>query len=548
MQLTEAPLFLVTSDPGRALRRLGSSRRDVRVLDSTPVELSPGSTVLLSGDSLPELVAAAVAALSTTPGATAAVDLAHLPDLTALLDPALGYGVVAWERWGDLAVAVLGRDTGIALTDVDLAALSATFPHPAEAAADRARVNRERVAVRSEQLGRSRASRRAASERVTTTRAQLRTRTRERDRARRRANALESSREMRLGRQVAGLLARVPGGRRGLLAAGVLALVLLVVVAVLVALWPVVGLVVAAVLALLGVAGVGALHLLLAVRTARRGAPAPAPARAVRGPGRSGREAPQGPEAVDGASLLAHLQRVQIELGDVRSQLKVVRSHVERQPERTTITAAHTRAQLQATTQLFSMLAPEHRVPAMGGWAASPDLVLLLLDELRRVRPRVIVECGSGVSTLWLALAVRRYGLDTRIVSLDHDAHFGGLTTQTLREHGVDDIARVQHAPLVDVGLPGHESRWYDPSGWENLADIGMLIVDGPPTTTGPGARYPALPLLLDRLAPTATVVLDDMDRADEQDVVRRWTALSPEFTRLDVALEKGATLLRREA
>ena len=42
---------------------------------------------------------------------------------------------------------------------------------------------------------------------------------------------------------------------------------------------------------------------------------------------------------------------------------------------------------------------------------------------------------------------------------------------------------------------------------------------------TGPIARYPAVPVLLDRLSSTAAVVLDDMVRQDEQEVVRRWTS-----------------------
>ena len=54
---------------------------------------------------------------------------------------------------------------------------------------------------------------------------------------------------------------------------------------------------------------------------------------------------------------------------------------------------------------------------------------------------------------------------------------------------------------------------------------IDLLLVDGPPAyATGYGlARYPALPALHDRLAPGATVVLDDVERPGEQEVLRRW-------------------------
>jgi len=49
--------------------------------------------------------------------------------------------------------------------------------------------------------------------------------------------------------------------------------------------------------------------------------------------------------------------------------------------------------------------------------------------------------------------------------------------------------------------------------------------VDGPPAyAAGQGlARYPALPVLRGRLAPGATVILDDVERPGEQEVLRRW-------------------------
>ena len=54
---------------------------------------------------------------------------------------------------------------------------------------------------------------------------------------------------------------------------------------------------------------------------------------------------------------------------------------------------------------------------------------------------------------------------------------------------------------------------------------VDLLVVDGPPAfEDGFGlARHPALPVLRGRLAPGATVVLDDIERPGEREVVRRW-------------------------
>jgi cephalosporin hydroxylase len=66
--------------------------------------------------------------------------------------------------------------------------------------------------------------------------------------------------------------------------------------------------------------------------------------------------------------------------------------------------------QLEALQNLSAMLSADDVLPATREWAASPDLLLVLVDLVITERPSLVVECGSGVSTLWLALAMRRFG------------------------------------------------------------------------------------------------------------------------------------------
>ena len=67
---------------------------------------------------------------------------------------------------------------------------------------------------------------------------------------------------------------------------------------------------------------------------------------------------------------------------------------------------------------------------------------------------------------------------------------------------------------------------WYDEAAIDAaVGAIDLLVVDGPPAFE-PGyglARHRALVVLRDRLLPGATVVLDDVERAGEQEVLRRW-------------------------
>ena len=202
--------------------------------------------------------------------------------------------------------------------------------------------------------------------------------------------------------------------------------------------------------------------------------------------------------------------------------------------------------QLEALQNLSAMLPATDVLPATRGWAASPDLLAVLVDLVITERPSLVVECGSGASTLWLALAMRQFEIDGRIIALDHDPVFGGKTRDLLARHGVGDLAEVRDAPLETFSLDGETYSWYARAAWEDLTGIDLLFVDGPPTATGHRARYPALPLLSPALSPAATVVLDDLLVPDMQEVLRLWLDAYPDFGSEILPLEKQAAVLRR--
>lgn len=170
------------------------------------------------------------------------------------------------------------------------------------------------------------------------------------------------------------------------------------------------------------------------------------------------------------------------------------------------------------------------RLPGLGDWAVTPSTLLSMLDEVyRRPAAVVVLECGSGSSTLFFALALRERGLGGRVVALESDAAFAEETRRHLQEHGVHELACVIDAPLVDVVLPGEvEPRlWFDLSGLpDDLPPVDILFVDGPVGGTSAQARYPAYPMLAERLAPGALVVLDDTDRPDETAILDLWKGL----------------------
>lgn len=201
--------------------------------------------------------------------------------------------------------------------------------------------------------------------------------------------------------------------------------------------------------------------------------------------------------------------------------------------------------QLEANLQLRDLVDVSGPTPQLRGWAASPDVLVFLIQEMRRLNPRLVLECGSGASTVWLAMAARSAGLQSRIVALEHDVTFATETVRLLSECGVADIAEVRVAPLEETNLNGQTVSWYARSSLQDLDGIGLLFVDGPPGTISRHARYPALPILRPMLTGTAVIVLDDVIRETEQEIADLWASEFPELRLDTLKFEKGAAVFR---
>ncbi|KOV79602.1 class I SAM-dependent methyltransferase [Nocardia sp. NRRL S-836] len=157
-----------------------------------------------------------------------------------------------------------------------------------------------------------------------------------------------------------------------------------------------------------------------------------------------------------------------------------------------------------------------------------PAALVAVMDEIVLGARTVLVELGCGSSSVLLArlLAQRGFG---HLLSIEHDERTAAFVASQLRREGLSTVARVVHAPLSrhPAALSRH-GQWYAPQlvhdevfGYvDAFGLVDLLLIDGP----GFGdSRYPALPVLRGVLAPGATVLVDDADRADEQSVLVRW-------------------------
>ena len=203
---------------------------------------------------------------------------------------------------------------------------------------------------------------------------------------------------------------------------------------------------------------------------------------------------------------------------------------------------------LEDYIQLMRLVPMSLPMPRPGTWAASEDLLLWLAGYVLEHRPRTVVDLGSGQSSVWMAAAMRTAGYDGRVFGVDHDEAFAEGTRELARRQGVQDWLTVIHAPLREQEIDGRTVRWYDLDALSGIEGIDLMSIDGPPGQGTSHARWPALPALHDRLAADAVVVLDDMIRRDEQEILDDWTTRFPGFAVERLDFEKGAAIMRRQS
>ena len=107
---------------------------------------------------------------------------------------------------------------------------------------------------------------------------------------------------------------------------------------------------------------------------------------------------------------------------------------------------------VEALFSVFSIIHLRHPLPPMGGWAVSPDFARILVDVILERTPRLVVELGSGVSTLLCAYCLEKNG-GGAIVSVEHENEFVRVTAENVRKHRLEQFARVVHVPLRDITL-----------------------------------------------------------------------------------------------
>jgi predicted O-methyltransferase YrrM len=167
------------------------------------------------------------------------------------------------------------------------------------------------------------------------------------------------------------------------------------------------------------------------------------------------------------------------------------------------------------------------------GFEITGEEAAFLYHLIRRHRPKLVMELGSGSSTFLFAAAVRANG-SGRVISVEHGAAHASQTLQFLAQAELSEWVQLVKAPLVERVIGGRAFQWYDLESLLGTMSekIDLLFVDGPPGKMQSLSRYPALPVLGPYLSPQALIFVDDGGREDELRMIELWRELE------DVAFE----------
>lgn len=162
--------------------------------------------------------------------------------------------------------------------------------------------------------------------------------------------------------------------------------------------------------------------------------------------------------------------------------------------------------------------------PSNDGWTLASDALSFITRIVKHLKPRHILEFGSGLSTRTLARACDNLPSRCYISSVDNDPEFSYVTQRELEKDQCPNcLIKLQIAPLVLRVCEGKFLPFYHmrPEKLASRHPADLVLVDGPPSLLGgrEGMLYQAM-----EFSQSGTILLlDDAYRKEEKAILQRW-------------------------
>lgn len=256
-------------------------------------------------------------------------------------------------------------------------------------------------------------------------------------------------------------------------------------------------------------------------------------------------------------------QKIELEtqIKNQNDTLNGLRKHIDSKLKNEILNATQ---QLEAFLDIQSFFSTGKHLPSMHGWPVSPDFARFLIQLLEKNDYDLILEFGSGTSTILIAKTIAKlyHAAQNRPsvlqVAFEHLEKYHTQTLAELKNEGLDNSVKLIHADLEPYKAPNGETYSYYACD-KTLADLAnskfdvpnkiLLVVDGPPGSTGKHARYPCLPIVLEHFRnQKIDLLLDDYSRPEEKEIAALWRKDLDELGYLvtydEINMEKGALLV----
>lgn len=234
------------------------------------------------------------------------------------------------------------------------------------------------------------------------------------------------------------------------------------------------------------------------------------------------------------------------------SEIAKLKIHLEKTLKKEVSNASQ---QIEAFLNIQSFFNNKKVLPSMHGFPISPDFALYLIEKIKEEKYDLIIETGSGASTILISelLKETKQDLRTTHVALEHLEQYYKKTLSELKSKNLEK-SQLFLTPLEKQNVHGNEYPYYDCESVlretkekiEGNPKI-LVIVDGPPASTGIHARYPIWPIVHNIFSNSEIdIILDDASRDDEKEIITMWKSDMEAFgiiinNESFVPLERGA-------
>lgn len=157
-------------------------------------------------------------------------------------------------------------------------------------------------------------------------------------------------------------------------------------------------------------------------------------------------------------------------------------------------------------------------------WPMAPDSLTFIVSLIADLKPKHILEFGTGISTYVMAKACTMLDLRCNITTFDHDPEFGkNVAKKYLNTLKTRNQIHFQFAPLVARSFGGKHlpSYYIKKEQSESILVADLILIDGPPSYLG--GREGILYQAMDYSTPGTIALLDDANRDEEKHFISNW-------------------------